>query len=77
MSYIIKSRKSIFTLFFIFLFQIPLILVQNTETQIEFSENNLVISVKETIIFINDSSNEIKMINKTNGKKLLDFMILI
>ena len=77
MSYIIKSRKSIFTLFFIFLFQIPLILVQNTETQIEFSENNLIISVKETIIFINDSSNEIKMINKTNGKKLLDFMILI
>ena len=64
MSYKIKSRKSIFTLFFIFLFQIPLILVQNTETQIEFSENNLIISVKETIIFINDSSNEIKMINK-------------
>ena len=73
MPYIIKSRKSIFTLFFIFLFQILLILVQNTETQIEFSENNLIISVKETIIFINDSSNEIKMINKTNGKETIGF----
>ena len=66
MLYSITNKKKFFSLFSIILFQILLTLVQNSVTQINFSEENSFITINEDVIYVNDASNEIKRLEK-NG----------